>query len=255
MKQIFRRHILGRKRALNNAPKSSEGELKCVRLRNKIINYISADTCIGTVLSSGKYWEVWMLDYIRRHYKAGTNMIDIGSHIGTTSLLMSEVISHGYKIHAFEPIFHDILNKNVNDNKLSAAISTHPIGLGNKATTYVAETQSLRTSANFGATTIRDCEEDKKRVYSPNTRKIPIRTLDSFNLKNISLIKIDAEHMEIEVLEGALGTIKDCKPTILMETYQYDKFIASDIYAKLVSIGYAMKPIPEGASDYILTIN
>lgn len=41
--------------------------------------------------------------------------------------------------------------------------------------------------------------------------------LDSFNLKNVDLIKIDVDGMELEVLEGAVKTINESKPLIILE--------------------------------------
>ena len=44
-----------------------------------------------------------------------------------------------------------------------------------------------------------------------------IRTLDSFNLSNISFIKIDVEGYELNLLKGAYETIKRDKPVIFIE--------------------------------------
>ena len=38
-------------------------------------------------------------------------------------------------------------------------------------------------------------------------RKVPVKTLDSFNLKNIGFIKIDVEGFEEKVIRGGLLTI------------------------------------------------
>ena len=54
-------------------------------IRNKNINYIKSDTCIGANIRIGQYWELWMLKYIKDNYIQYTNMIDLGSNIGTTS--------------------------------------------------------------------------------------------------------------------------------------------------------------------------
>ena len=44
-----------------------------------------------------------------------------------------------------------------------------------------------------------------------------VTTLDTFNLKNISFIKIDVEGYEINLLKGALKTIEKNKPVIFIE--------------------------------------
>jgi len=47
--------------------------------------------------------------------------------------------------------------------------------------------------------------------------KIDVTTLDSYKLKNISMIKIDVEGHEEEVLKGAVDTIKKNHPIIFVE--------------------------------------
>ena len=47
--------------------------------------------------------------------------------------------------------------------------------------------------------------------------KINSRTLDSFNLENIALIKIDVQELGKKVLKGAEETLKRCKPLLIIE--------------------------------------
>ena len=48
--------------------------------------------------------------------------------------------------------------------------------------------------------------------------KATFRTLDSYKLK-ADLLKIDVEEFELEVLEGAIKTIKKYHPKIIIETH------------------------------------
>ena len=58
--------------------------------------------------------------------------------------------------------------------------------------------------------------------------------------------------MEILVLEGAIDLISEYKPTIIIETYQYNELVSSDIFVKLQNLGYSLEEIPEGANDFLL---
>jgi len=102
---------------------------------------------------------------------------------------------------------------------------------------------------NFGAVSIIETLENKDDSF-----KIDIVPLDYFNFENVSLIKIDVEHMEIEALEGCLNLIKRCKPTILIETHQPNKLEQTSIFKELSTLGYEMDLIPEGHRDYIMKI-
>lgn len=218
-------------------------------VRNKIINYIKTDNCIGATINSGNYWEVWMLKYIQENYVQNTNIIDLGGNIGTTSLLMSEVLSDKCKIYTFEPIYNDILFKNVIDNNLQDKIEVYPYGVSNKEEILKIKNIDLNSIDNFGAVSIIQRLEN-----NDNSLEINIVPVDNFFFENISLIKIDVENMEIEVLEGSYNLIERCKPTIIIETHQIDNLLNCNIYNKLIKLGYTINLIPEGCNDYIMKI-
>lgn len=218
-------------------------------IRNKTINYIKNDNCIGAVIKKGYYWEEWMFKYIKENYIENTNIIDLGANIGTTTLLMSEVLSNNCKIFCFEPIYSDILFKNILDNNLTEKVVIYPYGAGNEIKTLKIKPINLSDNINFGAVSIIHNLEDKNDSY-----KIDIVPLDYFNFENVSLIKIDVEHMEIIVLEGCLNLIKRYKPTIIIETYQIDKLKQSSVFIEIEKLGYEMCLIPEGYNDYIMKI-
>lgn len=235
------------------SPIFDENVIKKVNLRNKTINYIYNDTCIGHVLQKGYYWEEWMFKYIQQNYIKNTNMIDLGGNIGTTSLLMSEVLSNNCKIFTFEPIYSDILLKNVLDNNLTDKIVIYPYGVGNEINILNTRPINLSDKLNFGAVSLKD-KNNLVDKDAENNYKINIIPLDYFNFENISLIKIDVEHMEIEVLEGCLKLIRQCNPTILIETYHIDILKQTYVFKELISLGYEIDNISEGYSDYIMKI-
>ena len=79
--------------------------------------------------------------------------------------------------------------KNVSDD-----IETHQLAVGND-TKMISLTNDNFTQA--------------KRVAGDGT--IPMVTIDSLNLDDVDLIKIDVEGYEMEVLKGAKNTLQDCK--------------------------------------------
>lgn len=219
-------------------------------VRDKLISYIKNDTCIGNQIQNGNYWEIWMLKYIQSNYIKETNIIDIGSNIGTTTLLMSEVLSNNCKIYSFEPIYNDILFKNIIDNNLIEQVEIYPYGLGNKIKNINIKKLDLTCNINFGALSLVDHKENNNE----DSLYVKIYPLDFFKLENVSLIKIDVENMEIETLEGCLDTIIRCKPTILIETFQLDRLKESNTFKVLSEIGYDINLIPEGCFDFIMKI-
>ena len=190
-----------------------------------------------------------MLKYIQQNYIENTNMIDLGGNIGTTTLLMSEVLSHNCKIFTFEPIYSNILFKNILDNNLTNSVIIYPYAVGNEIKTLKIKPINLLDNINFGAVSIPHNLENNHDSF-----KINIVPVDYFNFENISLIKIDVEHMEIEALEGCLTLIKRCKPTIIIETYKLNELKQTNVFNELLLLGYEIDIIPEGFNDYIMKI-
>ena len=66
------------------------------------------------------------------------------------------------------------------------------------------------------------------------------KMIDSFNLPRVDLIKIDVEGMELDVLQGAVETIKRCKPMMTIEIIKTDK-VQVEAFLKLQ--GYQTFPM------------
>jgi FkbM family methyltransferase len=48
-------------------------------------------------------------------------------------------------------------------------------------------------------------------------KDVGLARLDDFGIRGIGFIKIDVEGHEVEVLQGAIETIRECRPTVLIE--------------------------------------
>ena len=83
---------------------------------------------------------------------------------------------------------------------------------------------------------------------------VPVTTLDSFELRNVAFIKVDVEGFEESVFRGAMATIKESKPVLLVETDLRD---AGDSIREIISLGYScyryidgkLSLIDDGESD------
>jgi hypothetical protein len=69
---------------------------------------------------------------------------------------------------------------------------------------------------------------------------VPVRTLDSFAFEQVSLIKIDVEGHETQVIEGSLSTIARSQPALLVEIEQRHCSVPIDaIFQRISALGYA----------------
>ena len=116
------------------------------------------------------------------------HILDIGAWVGTWTMAMNDFCG---RVVAFEPdpIHYQCLVKNCPDN-----VETHQLAVGN-------ENKMISLSEdNF---------TQAKRVVGEGD--IPMITVDSLKLNDVDLIKIDVEGYELEVLKGAIKTLKNIK--------------------------------------------
>ena len=146
-----------------------------------------ADWKAGKPFTQNKCLEKF-INYCKDNELKFNHIIDVGAWVGTWSMAMNPYCG---RVVAFEPdaVHYHCLVKNVSDD-----IETHQLAVGND-TKMISLTNDNFTQA--------------KRVAGDGT--IPMVTIDSLNLDDVDLIKIDVEGYEMEVLKGAKNTLKACK--------------------------------------------
>ena len=123
--------------------------------------------------------------------------VDVGAHCG----LWSFNLAHASEtVHAFEPVALHRQCFALNTEGLPNIV-LHECALG-------AQQGMVRLESETGS--------------SGNTKivgdgDIELRSLDSFELQDVDLIKLDCEGYELHVLRGAIDTIAKCKPVIVVE--------------------------------------
>lgn len=124
--------------------------------------------------------------------------IDVGGHIG----LWSFNLAHRFEeVHAFEPVAAHRECFTVNVLASHTNVELYACALG----------------ASEGMVSIRTepTSSGDSRVDGPGD--IPMHMLDSMELQDVDLIKIDVEGTELFVLQGAVETLARCKPVIIVE--------------------------------------
>ncbi len=160
---------------------------------------------IKNVLRSGQVWEPHILEKIYQHVKSGTVVLDIGAHIGTFTIPMAKAVGKNGTVYAFEPqrkIFRELC-KNCELNGVANVIC-HRIAVGDQQ--QIIEMDKETFPGSEGSTGIGHGGDIAE-----------MRTIDSFNLKNVSFIKIDVERSEEQVLDGMIHTIQINQPVIIIE--------------------------------------
>ena len=139
-----------------------------------------------------KFFKTYCLDEI--NFQENDLVIDCGANIGELYLAFDEKkIKISYI--AFEPDKKAF--NSLEKNTKNAYQQLYNLALSDKN-----EKRNLYTDTDGGNTSLSEFE-------STSIEEIETKTLDSFNFKNIKLLKIDAEGHEPEVLTGLTETLKN----------------------------------------------
>lgn len=70
-------------------------------------------------------------------------------------------------------------------------------------------------------------------------QQVSLRTLDSYGFENVSLIKIDVEGHEYNVIDGAQATLASSRPALLVEIEQrHNGRSIGEVFGKIQGFGY-----------------
>jgi FkbM family methyltransferase len=190
---------------------------------NKIGKFyvFNSDKFIGRALSLGNVWEEFMHKYFKKYSDMNKIALDVGANIGTHSIVLSKYYK---KVFAFEPLFYELLEKNLELNNINN-VDVSPFGLSDKKSKSFIK----RVNSNPGASYI-DSEKGSESV--------DLNSLDNLSFENpICFMKIDVEGHELELINGAKETILKNKPVIIIEIKN------KKAYYLLESLGYSIKKI------------
>ncbi len=210
-------------------------ERKTVKLKYRgFVFNIWLSTVVGSLLFSEKCIEKYF-------NKSHGVFIDVGAFIGEWSILLAKYLKNG-KIISIEahPENYRLLLKNIHENSLSNVIPLH-IAAWNKK-------KKLKLFVHE-----RPCHSLK--IKGKDFIIVNGETIDNIVKKfckrlPVTFIKIDVEGAEVEVIEGALTTIKKYRPTIIFESFKRENL--EKIKRILSSHGYSIKSIDK--SNYIAKV-
>lgn len=145
-------------------------------------------------------------------YIKNKDIIDAGAFTGDTSLPLSKRTTKN--VYAFEPFkdSFEILKKNIDDNNIENII---PV---NKSLGNINGERSLFLSGN----NVQGITSDATLRNYDNEIKVEETTIDTFVEENnleVGFITIDVEGAEMDLLEGAINTIKTQKPLLYISIY------------------------------------
>ena len=157
--------------------------------------------------------------YLIKHVSKKGTMLDVGGNIGIWAKPMAE---HFEKVITFEPAPRNLEALKFNIAGISN-IELIEKGVGEN---NIKSAEFHDTFKNCGG--IKIAELSGRETGKENDFTAEVISIDSLELNECDLIKIDVEGYEFPVLKGAIETIKRCKPWIIVE--KNDEFPALDAW-------------------------
>jgi FkbM family methyltransferase len=190
-------------------------------------------TLVKKKLRSGRPWEPHLIREFEEHVVPGTTALDVGAHIGSLTVPLARLVGPEGRVYAFEPqkhVYRELVH-NLRPNELTNAI---PLRFAVSSEPRIIEMTPVVI-------------DDGWVRIGEGGDKAEARTIDSFGFFDVSVIKIDVELHEVEVLKGAEETITTFHPVIFVEIGRQNLKVVKTM---LAGWGYSLRRLPPWA-DYI----
>ena len=194
------------------------------------------------------FTNVWILDEYNIHklqIQENDTVIDIGAHIGLFSICASQFCTKG-RILSFEPIKknYDLLLYNIGLNEIKNA------KLFPKAVSDKLGMVKVFLSLDSAAHSLFIKGKEYVEVESTSLKEI----LDSNEIKNCNLLKLDCEGSEYIILNSLTDEYFDRIQKIVMEYHLANEKpeLINDLIEKLTSLNYRVKTVKKASDSGLL---
>lgn len=175
-------------------------------------------------------FESRLMEWCKQFCQKDKVFLDIGAHSGTYSISLSAYVKHVYSFEPQKMTYYALCGSVALSNKDN--ITCFQYGLGSKS--QVGE-QTLKIVSNDGGGSSLHATSGILRE-----EQIQLKTLDSFELKDIGFIKMDVEENELYVLQGAVKTLEQNQfPPLLFES----NFENQVLFDFIKGLGYTILPV------------
>lgn len=160
------------------------------------------------------------------------NVIDIGANFGYLSAVWASSIAKEGNVIAFEPnknIF-DCIEKTIKANNFQDRFKAYNLAVGNKNKTIQLNVSQLSSNSESMESAINSYEVEMIKLDS---------VLENEKLDEVDIIKIDVDGIELEILNGAIQTLKTNSVIVIVETN--DDYRIIEFFKQLDYIIFDMK--------------
>jgi len=201
-----------------------------------VITLYKNECIIGNDFKQNRYWDEDTLLKLRQYIDPKRNILEIGGHCGTSSIVYASFLDNDRRIHVYEPQrnMYNLLVQNINQNGLQDKIIPHNSGVfcyegkgkmnsidldGGGGILEKRYNEEIELGCNFGGAGLGSDGED-----------IDLTTIDNMNLEDIGFIHCDAQGSENFIFSKGIETIRRNRPVIFYENnQQYGQYLYDQV--------------------------
>lgn len=195
--------------------------------KHGLITLYKNEFYIGNSFRNGQYWDDAFFPIIKDYINPDRNILEIGGHCGTTSIVYSSFLHKEKKIFVYEPQrnMFNLLVHNINQNNLQHKIIPENAGVfcyegfgtmndidldGGGGIVSKRYDEESHLGCNFGGIGL-----------GGEGEIVSLTTIDHMNLEDIGFIHCDAQGSENFIFAKGTNTIARCRPVILYENNEF----------------------------------
>jgi FkbM family methyltransferase len=187
------------------------------------------DAYVGRSLAEYHEYSEGEVDLFRQMLRPGDTVVEAGANIGALTVPLARLVGPKGRVWAFEPqrpIFN-VLCTNLTLNGLEH-VRPERVALGAGDGSISVPVIPLGAEVNFGGLSLGEVEGEP----------CPMRSLDSYGLPSLRLIKADVEGAEVQLVQGAGETIRRLRPLLYMENDRLEHSAA--LIKSIMDLGYRL---------------
>jgi FkbM family methyltransferase len=187
------------------------------------ITLLKNEAYIGGTFRMNGYWEEDNLVKLKPYIPSDRNILEIGAHCGTSSVVYSSYIGNTNKLFAYEPqnVMYQLLVQNIRQNNLEEKI----IPFNNGVFCYQGSGNMNNIDLDGGGGNVQRRYNEERNIgcnfggigLGKEGEPIALTTIDDMGHDNIGFIHCDAQGSENFIFSSGKETIKKNRPVILYE--------------------------------------
>lgn len=194
------------------------------------------DLIAQEIREAGTFFEIELLEHLAMRGPRGGVFVDVGANIGNHAVFFGKFLADRLVCVEPHPGVVPILGRNLELNEVATA-SVLPVAAGRTAgRAYISRVKEL-LHKNVGGSQVQALRPDDGLEVEVASLDLLLQTLTpALAGQRVTCIKIDVEGFELDVLEGATGTLETHRPHIVVELASRDARAAARRF--LAAYGY-----------------